>query len=413
MKSQKKYIFLQMTGEIMAQIKQFVPKTDNSEPRGDFEEKIRKHRRSRLAKAALVTLATVVVVLALTAYSRNQIYRSYTQIATADRTIVSESTCLNHNGNLLIYSRDGISSMDAKGNVLWNETYQMQRPIVRINGSAVAAGDYNGNVIYIMDENGKIGEIDTNLPIQDFCISKTGIVAAILADSQVMRLNVYNTNGEEAVKSESRMNQKGYPLAAALSDDGKVMAVSYLYVDSGTMRTSVAFYNFSEVGQNSVDRFISGYDYMDTVMPTVGFLGTNAAYAIGDGRISFFSGEEKPVSIAENLLNEQIQSIYTGERHVALVFVDSTGASGYRVDVYDETGTVVLSQKIDIEYQNILIREDSILIYNEKECLMYGMNGKQKYKGSFAKNVSLVIPGQRSNRLVLVTADSIDTVELN
>ena len=112
----------------------------------------------------------------------------------------SDSVCTNHNGRVLTYSKDGISSIDTKGNVVWNETYQMQNPIVEVNGNAVAIGDYNGHVVYIMDEKGKVGEIDTNLPIRDLCISKTGIVAVVLEDSKVTRLNLYNSKGTELVK---------------------------------------------------------------------------------------------------------------------------------------------------------------------------------------------------------------------
>ena len=98
-------------------------------------------------------------------------------------------------------------------------------------------------------------------------------MAAVLEDNKVTRLNLYNSEGKELVKSESRMNQNGYPVAVALSDTGEVMEVSYLYVDSGTVKSSVAFYNFSDVGQNSVDRLVSGNEYADTVIPYIGFLG--------------------------------------------------------------------------------------------------------------------------------------------
>ena len=66
-----------------------------------------------------------------------------------------------------------------------------------------------------------------------------------------------------------------------------------------------------------------------------------------------------------------------------------------------------------MEFQNILLLEDSILIYNEKECQIYSMSGAEKYRGTFAKNVSLVVPTQKKNRFILVTTDSIDTIELN
>lgn len=216
----------------MAQIRQFVPKKDDTDNRVEFEKKIKKHRRSRFIKIAVSVIAVTAIVLCVYTYVKNLVYTSYSQVNSVDRTSASESTCLDYNGRILTYSKDGISSMDAKGNVIWNETYQMQRPIVRINENSVAVGDYNGNVIYVMDENGKKGEVDTNLPIRDFCVSATGIVAAVLEDTNVTRLSVYSSNGKELIKSECRMDQTGYPIAVALSDSGEVMAVSYLLPDN-------------------------------------------------------------------------------------------------------------------------------------------------------------------------------------
>ena len=397
----------------MAQIREFVPQKGNTDNKMEFEEKIKKHRRSRMLKIGTTVLISVLLVTGVYFYWDNMKYTSYTQVSTVPRTSASDSTCLNHNGRVLTYSKDGISSMDAKGNVIWNETYQMQRPIVRTNENAVAVGDYNGNIIYVMNEKGKMGEVKTYLPIRDFCVSKTGIVAVVLEDSKLTRINVYNSTGAELVKSETRMSQNGYPIALALSDNGEVMAVSYLYVDSGSMKSSVAFYNFSDVGQNSVDRLVSGNDYADTVVPYIGFLGKDAAFAVGDSRISLYGGEEKPVSVAEKLLSEEIQSVYAQNGHIALVYLDTTGASLYRLDVYDKKGNLLFSRSIDIEFQNILLEKNYIMVYNEQECIMYSMTGSEKYRGTFAKNAVLLIPMDKGRRFIMVTGDSIDVIELN
>lgn len=397
----------------MAKIKQFTSRAEVKNKKTEFEHRIKTHRRNRFMRI-LATVITITVITAVIFFLwDNSVYTSYTEISSFPRVSSSNSICLNHNGRVLTYSKDGISSIDTKGNTIWNETYQMQNPIVEVNENAVAVGDYGGHIIYVMNEKGKVGEIDTNLPIRDFCVSKTGIVAAILEDSNLTRLNLYSSKGDELVKSECRMNQSGYPVAVALSDTGEVMEVSYLYVDSGSMKSSVAFYNFSDVGQNSVDRLVGGNEYADSVVPYVGFLGKDSAFAVANNRISFYSGSEKPVSIAEKLLNEEIQAVYAGNEYVALVYIDTTGAALYRMDLYDKKGNIVLSENIDIDYQNVLIQKNSVVIYNNTECVMYNLSGKEKYRGTFGKSVSLLIPSNKINRFIMVSADSIDIIELN
>ena len=77
------------------------------------------------------------------------------------------------------------------------------------------------------------------------------------------------------------------------------------------------------------------------------------------------------------------QAVYTGGEYVGLVYIDTTGAALYRIDVYDKKGNITLSQNIDIDYQNILIQKNSIVIYNNTECVMYSMKGKEKYRGTY------------------------------
>ena len=48
----------------------------------------------------------------------------------------------------------------------------------------------------------------------------------------------------------------GYPLDISLSPDGTMLTGSYMYIEDGTLRSRVAFYNFSEVGKNALNRFV-------------------------------------------------------------------------------------------------------------------------------------------------------------
>lgn len=396
----------------MSKIKEFTPRKERNSRSIAFEQKIKSHRRGRILKSLFFTVAIILAVWILYYLWDNSFYSYYSEVSSYPRFSSSNSICVNHNGRVLTYSKDGINSMDAKGVVIWNETYEMQNPLVEVNKNAVAVGDYGGHVIYVLDEKGKVGEIDTNLPIRDFCISENGIVAAILEDQKATKLNLYDSKGKILVESESYMNQNGYPVAVALSENAEVMEVSYLQVDSSKVTSHVAFYNFSEVGQNKVDRLVSGRAYEETVIPYVGFFEDGGSFAVGSGRIIFYEGEEKPIDLAIKMLTEEIQAVYRGDNHVILVYVDTTGAALYRIDMYDKKGNLVLSETVDIQIHDILIQDKNIVIYNDTECIMYGISGKEKFRGSFGKSVSLLIPSNRVNRFLMITPTSVDVIEL-
>lgn len=381
----------------------------------DYKEKIRSHKLAIFYRVVLGVALIVAIIAFLIIQWRDKVFTESLVTGTAPITIVQGADVKNLGGNILLYSKDGASCVDAKGKAVWNRTYEMQTPLISISGQTAAIGDYNGRSIYVMDKSGEKGTINTNLPIRDFCVSDNGVVAAVLDDSNLVRINLYNGNEnteETIVTSTASMDKSGYPMSISLTPNGKIMAVAYLYVDSGNMKSSVAFYNFGEVGQNETDNYVSGYDYLNTVIPYVRFMDNDSAFAVSDDRIVFFSGAERPTNIASNLLEEEIQSIYYNENYVGLVFNNQSGESAYRLDVYNSSGSKVGSQFFDIDYTDIVFNKDQIIIYSDTDCQISNIKGVDKFIGNFEKNTSLLIPTTSVYRYVIVTADSVDTIEL-
>ena len=76
----------------MAQIREFVPQKGNTDNKMEFEEKIKKHRRSRMLKIGTTVLISVLLVTGVYFYWDNMKYTSYTQVSTVPRTSASDST---------------------------------------------------------------------------------------------------------------------------------------------------------------------------------------------------------------------------------------------------------------------------------------------------------------------------------
>ncbi len=381
----------------------------------DYKEKIRSHKLTIFYRTILGVLLITAIAAFLIIQWKNKVFTESVVTSSNSVTIVQGADVKNLDGNVLLYSKDGASCVDSKGNVVWNRTYEMQTPMISVCGPTVAIGDYNGRAIYVMNKNGIKGTVNTNLPIRTFCVSENCVVAAVLDDAEVTRLYVYNANEDTEtpiVQSQATMEKSGYPISISLTPNGKILAVSYLHVDSGNMKSSVAFYNFGEVGKNEADNYVSGYDYTDIIVPYVQFMDNDSAFAVSDDRIVFFSGAERPTNIASNLLEEEVQSIYYSENYVGLVFINQSGESAYRLDVYNASGSKVHSQLFDIEYTDIIFNKDQIIIYNDLDCQICNMKGVDKFTGEFDKSTSLVIPTSSIYKYITVTTDSIDTIEM-
>ena len=390
-------------------------KRDEKVQRVNYMEKIKSHKfmifyRSILIVALIAAVATVMMI-----QWKNKIYTESVVVSSITAAKPQNGNMVSFAGYILTYSKDGASCIDSKGNAVWNETFEMQNPMIDICQNVVAIGDYNGRNLYVMNTGGSLGQITTNKPIRYFCVAANGsepVVAVVLDDVSLTYIYLYDTQGQELVRIRTTMKDSGYPFRIAISPNGQLLCVSYLFVDSGELKSSVAFYNFGAVGQNNPDNYVSGYDYLDVIVGYSRFLDEKTLFAVSDDRIMFFEGAQKPVSIAERLLSEDVQRIYYGTEYVGLVFNSSDNSSRYRLDVYHKSGQLNNSIAFDLEYTDIVFSDDQIIIYNEAECQIYNMSGVEKYSGLFEKSVYTLIPTSSSYKYIVVTEDSIDTIEL-
>ena len=384
-------------------------KSDDEET---FQEKLHKHRLTFFYRILLgVLICGALVVLVIVQY-RNKIYTDYDVIASVELTEASGTTDVRLGSNILTYSKDGARCTDTAGNVLWNQTYEMQSPIVAVCGDVAAIGDYNGRTIYIQSSQKQLGTISTNSPIRNLCVAANGVVAAVLEDTQVTWIMVYDTAGNELVKFRTTMKDTGYPVSVSLSPNALLCTVSYVYMDAGTMKSSVAFYNFDEYGKNQIDNLVGGYDHADTIVPYVQFMNNNNVFAVGDDCIAFYGGSQKPEQLAVYYFDSEIRGVYYNENYVGLVFYNGAGGERFKLEIYSKNGERVRTQEFSLDYTDILFDKETYIIYNEEECLVMTMEGVEKYNGTFKKAVNLMVPGGGSYRYTLVTQDSVDTIQM-
>ncbi|MDO4284886.1 MAG: DUF5711 family protein [Eubacteriales bacterium] len=380
--------------------------------RANYVKQIRSHRLAVFLRAVLLLGSTAAIIALIVVQLNNRTFTEASFVRVSDITALESTSYLELNGRILAYSKDGASCIDTRGNVLWNITYEMQQPIVALCGGVAAIGDYGGSSVYVMDTAGQLGTIQTDLPVYSLAVAENGTVAAVLTDTDATWVNMFDVNGNLIEEAKMTMGQMGYPLSISVSPSGELLCVSHLQVDSASVKTSVAFYNFGAVGQNYSDNCVSGFDYANEVVPYVQFIDNETAFAVSDSRIAFFNGREIPQNGTNNMFADQLEGVYYDGSYVALVFPDTTGEYKYRLDLYNTAGSKASSFGFDLDYTNLQIEGDRILIYNAQECQIYSTSGTQKFAGEFGRTVSLLIPSARSNVLTVITDGNIETMTL-
>ena len=402
-----------MRGCYMADIKNFQQERAKREKgQADYHQKLRHYRLSHVYRILLVVIALIALIALVVVQYKNHVYTSYEVTNTVDVEVVNGTVNMPLGSHILTYSNDGAHCTDAKGKVLWNQTYQMQDLIIATNGNVVAIGDYNGREVYILNENERLGEISTTMPIRNIAVAQTGRVAVTVADTKITWIQIYDVDGEFQFEVKTTMDKSGYPIATALSPNGELLALSCIYVDSGVVKSRVAFHNFGQVGEGKSDFYVNGYTYPDTVVPVIRFMDDGTAYAVGDDRLVFYSGQRIPEATNTYLFEEEIQGIYNNENYVGLLFRGNSIDARNKLSVYRNTGEKINDYLFDTDFEHLFFGQESFAVYSEQECLIRTLGGVDKYQGEFSKSVKVMIPQGNSYKYLILTNDSIDMIQL-
>ena len=397
----------------MADIKNYLKDREKREQTQDtYKDKIMRHKMANIYRVLLVMVVIVAVVILIIVQYKRHIYTSYDTVSSTERQRVSDAKDVRLGNAVLTYSKDGAHCTDAKGNATWNQTYEMQDVKLAQCQNVVAIANYNGKTIYVNNSTEQLGQIDTNMPIRTMTVAANGNVTAVLADTDITWINTYSPEGELLYYGQTHMNNSGYPIAISVSPNGELLGVSYIYVDAGVVKTDIAFYNFGEVGSNQSDFVMSVQSYPDLLAPQIQFMDNQTAFAVGDNRLMIYKGSQKPVSAAEYLYNQEVQSVFYSDKYVGLVFPSDDMENRYCIKIYDTNAKEVGGYYFDMDYTDIILTADNFIIYNDAECVIFSYDGVEKYKGSFFKTVNRMVPLNSSYRYLLVTDDSLDTIQL-
>ncbi len=386
--------------------------TRHSKSQSDYREKIRRHRLSGALIALLIILIIAILIILVAVQYNNQIYTTYTTVSTVDRESVPSATDVRLGNTVLTYSKDGAHCTDTKGNVLWNQTYEIQDILLDISQNVAAIASYNGRDVYVVSSEEILGSFTTNLPIRSVAVSAEGRVVVVMADSGVTHYNTYSADGKLLFEGQATMSGSGYPMSVSLSPNGELMQISYVYLDAGIQKTHVVFYNLGPVGDNATDSMVSVSEYKDVLIPYVRFMNNRTAFAVGDNMMVMYQGSQKPMSLAQFMYDEKVKAVFHNEEYVGLIFYSETGSSLYEMKVYSAEGKQVGTYYFDIEYNDVIFVKDTFIVYNDAECLVMTLDNEEKYRGTFNESVRRMVPLKSSYKYLLVTNDSLDTIQL-
>lgn len=359
----------------------------------EYRQKLRAHRLGVMKRTFAVTLIVLAIAAGLGLYMALRHYEDFDVTATAERSDTAAASYGEFAGNILKYTNDGALYTNADNERIWNQTYEMAEPAVDICEGYLAIYDKKGTQIYILTPEGLAGSVETTMAIRQVSVAAQGTVAVLMGDDAASYLVLYDKNGNELVNGAIYGENGGYPVAISLSHDAVKLAVSMLDIGDGSVRTTIAFYNFGSVGENEIDRIVSASSFSDMVIPELDFVSDDKMIAYGDSEIAVFEGTQKPELTQEIALDGEAKSIFHDDTHIGVIY-NGTGELANRILVYDMRGNIVMEKEFSLEYTDAeFLTNGEVCIRNAHSCDIYTVRGIYKFHYDFDGTLCKVISG--------------------
>ena len=378
----------------------------------EYKARLSRHRYSRAKKTALTAAAVAGIVFAVLFYMEKRSYHDYKTLQTSEQEDIVSTKYEVMSGKILRYSPDGAALVNSEMDAYWSSLYEMQNPVADIRGDWAVIADVDGTSMKIFDKDGEAGSVTTSYSIVKARISSNGLVAAILDGGDSTWINYYDSDGSLIAENQTHVEDPGYPMDVAVSDNGEIMMVTYQFIDGSDTTSYVAFYNFGDVGQNEDDRIVSGYTYEGVVIPEIRYFDAERSVALREDGFTVYKGRQIPKESVTEKVDKEIVSTFCDDDTIGMVFKNGNKDKQYTMKVYSINGSLRFTKDFNIPYTTIKISGGSILLYNDSQICVMNSRGVEKYSGTVDGSINNFIK-IGWNRYLLVLDSGVNVIKFS
>lgn len=360
----------------------------------------------------LAVAALVVLCIFLFGRGKNKTYADYEIVQQVelgeDRTIRYKA----YDGGYISYGRDGAAAYNAQGGHRWNIAYTMKNPVVAVCDTYAVVADRGGKQFYIVNGQGTSSRFELAEKISVVSIASQGVTAVMTTGDERDHIYLYEPASQETLVDIMTVTKSsGFPLALAISQDGRKLVTSYVAFDAGSCLSWVTFYNFGDVGQNYVDNMVGSYSFEELV-PELSFVSDDTAMVCREGGVVFYRITEVPKVLAKEDFTESIKSVFYSKSHTGLVLGAAKDKGGRLVMYRNDKGKKILDMDFADGYSGIYTSGEDIVCYDSGQITIYNLSGKQKFHCVTEKNINEVFPVDNSTRYILIGDETADIIRL-
>ena len=379
----------------------------------EYRRKLREHRQKILKRTATGIVILLLAVTGWGLFMALRHYENYDLRTSIERSDTEATRFAEFCGGILKYSNDGAIYTDTSNELIWNQPYEMSDPQIDICEDYVVIYDKRGTKIYILSRTALEGSIETTMPIGQVCVAAQGTIAVLMGNQKAAHLSLYDSAGNNLAEGTIYGEGGGYPIAIALSHNAIKLAVSMIDISGGTVKSTIAFYNYGSVGQNEIDNCVGVNSFENMVIPEVEFVSNDRMVAFGDTEILVFEGTQRPQLVVEILQEKQAKSIFYSQEYIGVVCSNDDEAVTHHVLVYNMKGELVMETDFDLDYDTVeFLANDEICIRNKYVCDLYTIRGVYKFHYEFDEELYQVLAEGRGLNYTFVLSNATEKVRL-
>lgn len=370
-------------------------------------------RRKKIVFFAVLIVAAVAGIVIYVMLHKE--YKGYKVVKSAETNYENTASYVQFAGNLLKYTPDGVSYINANGDTVWSAGINMLMPMAVTSGDYAVIADMSGNSVCVFNTSGQVSSLTMPYAICDVDVASQGAFAVMLESDKTNYVNLYDKNGNVVYEMQTTLDKSGYPLDMTISDDGRKLFTSYINIAGNSVQDNLAAYNFGDVGQNSnADRMVGGYMFENEVVPKVEFIDNDTVAAFGTNTISIYDMKEKPSFKTDIKFENEIRSVFYNKDYIGVI-QDNQGETSehmYKVQVYDLKGNKKFDDYIDFPYSNVYAADKEIIISGGNNCLIYRKDGSVKFDGILSGNINSIVPSGNHLEYIVVYDTVTETIKL-
>lgn len=312
------------------------------------------------------------------------------------------------NGCLFVFDGGTVACHGTDGGFLWEYTLKdAALPRILTFRDCVIAYDEEGTVACALGKSGVIWEKRFSGDIDGvFYNEKAGIVAVVYnRDDELYKstLDVFSVDGSGTVKDLFTKNYTSqYVASAAVSDDGKCLAVSGISAENGDV-TGVLSLVSVQSGENYYTKHTEA-----SVHPYLDFVTDSMLAAVGSRELLYVKNATSVESAAQPDQTVSVLECGASERMLCAcapvdglcIAVFGSGDGVSTASFRDAAGNSVKEVKFENSITGIVSQGKSIVLYSENEIALADSSGRILGKCDSLSGIERVVPIDETHLLV-------------